>query len=187
MKRKGEKNYTPYVRLEWRLIDCMAFKVLSPAAVWLLVMLLRQFNAKEGGYSHIVLPFRQIQWKLCWRTFERARRELVVGGFIKVESEGGFEGKGGLFRIPAVYSLANGVEARCAALAKDETAGRSVWVRRGDKKCLEWYPFKKGSPESARNLERARAKLAEGALYQKRPRQNTHHISLHRTGKGKKG
>jgi len=155
----------------------MAFKVLSPAAVWFLVMLLRQFNARAGGYSHLVLPYRQVKWKLSWMVFQRARQELIDNGFIKLMDEGGFRTGGKSYRVPAIYALSNGVEARCAALAKDEAAGRCVGLKR------EWYPFKRSKPKSAENLERARAKLAEGKLFQKRPRHNKGNSTHGRKGR----
>ncbi len=152
-ERKGHEECNAYVRLDWKLIDSAAFKTLSVAAVWVYIMLLRQFHSSKGGYDHLVLPFADVRWKMTFPAFKRALGELEVGGFIKLVHKGGLKGLLGHFGGPSIYSAGKDTKLsekwrdRSSALFNDPAAGRMIRS--------QWYP-KKLPSESQKNAAKAR-------------------------------
>ena len=172
MRRKGEKpSFDPeraHVRIEHRVMQSMAYKMLSLKAAWLYGEILAQYR---GSYSRLILPYTHVKWRLSSSAFKKAVDELVgnekmPGGFLKVIKSGG------LFKGPTIYSVpdphqlfnSRDFKARCAALAKDETAGRSVWLFRPNekgevKRTSIWLPYpKQRSRRQQESLTLARTK-----------------------------
>jgi hypothetical protein len=139
----------------------MAFKTLSPNAVWLLVQLRR---AWRGTNERIELPFARVSWRLTFKAFDKARRELVEAGFVRIVEPGG------LFKHPAVYALVEGWRGEVAKrLAGEPGAGYLKNVRAKDGRFVSvWYPAKKLS-ESQENAARARAAKARKKTAKKKP------------------
>jgi hypothetical protein len=138
-------------------MDSMAFKTLSPNAVWLYIMLQRQYG--KDGMSALVLPFSRVSWKFTFYAFSKARAELVQAGFIRVVEPGG------LLRRPGIYALSDGWRERSKALADDPQAGRCVWRLNAltNKRESVWLPSRP-CPELAANAARARqAKVIKAA------------------------
>lgn len=131
----------------------MAFKTLSPVAVWLLVQLRR---AWRGSDLRIELPFSRVAWRLTFKAFDKARRELVAAGFVRIVDPGG------LLKRPGVYSLVDGWRREAAKrLAADTAAGYTRNIRlKGGGLMSVWYPKKKGIA-SAVNAAKARAAKAK--------------------------
>jgi len=150
VKKRGEKAPTRrYVALYHAEIDSMAFKTLSPAAVWLLVQIRR---AWRGSNDNIELPFSRVSWRLTYWTFDRARRELEEAGFLKIVDPGGRP------RRPARYAL---VESWCSEVAKrlanEDGAGYFRNIRTKDGRLVSvWYPARRRRT-SAENAATARA------------------------------
>jgi hypothetical protein len=160
-KAGDSENRPRYVKLEHPTIDSMAFKVLSPAAVWLYVLLQRQYG--KGGDQALVMPFSKVSWKLTFRQFDKARAELVKGGFIRVVDPGG------LLKRPGVYALTDGWRARSKRLADDPQAGSCVWRLSAltGKRENVWYPARPLS-ESQANAAKARAAKVKKAVQKRR-------------------
>ncbi len=152
-ERKGFEEPNYYVRLNWNLIDSSAFKTLSPTAVWVYVMLLRQFNSRKGGYGHLILPFRDVSWKITFAAFKKSLRELEAGGFTWLVRQGGLKGQLSGFGGPSVYAagreskLSEKWRDRSEALFNNPEAGKMIRGR--------WYPVKLLS-ESQINASKAR-------------------------------
>lgn len=136
MKKSRRDTYEPYVGLSWAIIDSAAFKSLSPAAVWLYVMLQRQFH-KRTGALHLVLPFSHVGFRLTWKTFSKSLKELVSMGFIT------FIEKGGLLRHPNVYALSDKWRDVSGKLTGNPAAGRVVWRWIRGERVSTWYPNRK--------------------------------------------
>jgi hypothetical protein len=151
MKKSRRDTYEPYVGLSWAIIDSAAFKSLSPAAVWLYIMLQRQFHKRDGAL-HLVLPFSHISFKLTWEGFRKAREELVQMGFIS------FVEKGGLLRHPNIYALSESWRTVSGKLTGNPAGGRIVWRWIRGERVSTWYPKKKsrGNTGSGLNTKKGR-------------------------------
>jgi hypothetical protein len=159
-KRPGAKAGDPegrprFVALYNAEVDSMAFKTLSPAAVWLLVQIRR---AWRGSNDKIVLPFSAVKWRLAYGTFDKARRELVEAGFIRIMDPGGLS-PGGL--NPTVYALVDGWREASKRLLDNLEALYEVKVplKTGGFMSV-WYP-KRPMSESQENLKKAAAAIAK--------------------------
>lgn len=170
MRKRKNERVDWHVRLDHSMMDSAAFKTLSPNAVWLFVQMLRQFNAPNGGYGHLILPFADVRFKMSHRTFKRAQAELVDGGFLWLVSEGGLKnllaGHGGA----AVYAAGQGTalgerwKERSAALVKDPRAGSMRTIRRiGDdgRPRQVWEPARVIVREASRENWRRASKALE--------------------------
>jgi len=150
--KAGDSESRPrYVALYHAEVDSMAFKTLSPNAVWLLVQLKR---AWRGSYENIMLPFAYVSWKLTFAAFSKARLELIEAGFLRVVKPGG------LYKNPAVYALTEGWRGEVAKrLADNPEAGYLRGQRTKDGVKSVWYPAKKrrASIENAAKARAARA------------------------------
>lgn len=154
MKKSRRDSHEPYVGLSWAIIDSAAFKSLSPAAVWLYIMLQRQFH-KQTGMLHLILPFRHVAFKLNIPSFMRAREELISMGFIAVIE------RGGLFRSPNIYALSDKWRHVSIKLTGDISSGFVVRRWEGGKLVSVWYPKKKarGKTGIKLNLRKVRRQL----------------------------
>ena len=153
--KKGDREPgRRFVALYHDEVDSMPFKTLSPAALWLLVQIRR---AWAGTNDNIKLPFARVSWRLCYSTFDRARRELVDAGFVRIIDPGG------LLKRPAIYALSEAWREKAKALAHDDAAGRFVNVRTKDGRLVSvWQPVKKrrASAENAALARQAKATKA---------------------------
>jgi hypothetical protein len=167
-KRKAgdSENRPRYVALFNDEIDSMAFKTLSPKAVWLLVQLRR---AWRGNSDKIGLSFAAVSWKLRFSAFDKARRELVEAGFLRVVDPGR-RSPGGL--NPAVYApFCEGWRGEVAErLAHDNQAGYVKEIRVKDKDgswrhISVWYPARPRSErqKAADNVRMAKMMKAKAA------------------------
>jgi len=139
----------------------MAFKTLSPAAVWLLIQMRR---AWRGNSDRIPLAFASVSWKLAFPAFDKARRELIEAGFLRVVNPGGLNE--GAKKNAAVYApFYEGWRGEVSKrLAKDPEAGYVKEIRVKDKDgswrgISVWYPARRPS-ESQENLKKAAAAIA---------------------------
>jgi len=98
MRSKSER-VEPYVMVELHQMESAAWTALSDRAVWLYLELRKQFKAKEGGYSHLILPYSEVRWRMSRTSICDGMAELCKFGFIKVVEAGG------LLRKPSVYAL----------------------------------------------------------------------------------
>jgi hypothetical protein len=156
-KRKAgdSEKRSPYVGLSNEQIDSMAFKTLSPNAVWLFVQIKRAWN---GDDQRIALPFARVSWKLTFKAFDEARRELVQAGFVRIVSPGGLN-EGGL-RNAAVYALSDGWRGEVAKrLAKEDGTWYTKNVRSRDGRLVSiYYPAR---PRSGRQKAADRARMVK--------------------------
>ena len=153
-RKAGDQEAKPrYIALYHDEVDSMAYKTLSPNAVWLLVQIRR---AWKGSNDRIELPFSRVSWRLKFGAFDKARTELVNAGFIRIVKQGG------LLKNPNVYALANGWRGEVAKrLANDPDAGYTRNIRTKDGLKSVWYPARRGRKARAtvKNLEKANAAL----------------------------
>jgi len=176
--KAGDTESRPrYVALFYSQIDSMAFKTLSPAAVWLLVQIKK---AWRGDDHNIELPFSSVEWKLTFAAFKKARHGLVEAGFIDIVNPGGRPKRGsvGIPRQTAIYSLSERWRDEVSKrLADDPQAGylRDIPLKAGGFMSV-WYPARKVS-ESQANAAKARAarerrkERIKGRKMKRRPRQ----------------
>lgn len=151
-KAGDSENKPRYVALYHSEMDSMAFKTLSPKAVWLLIQLRR---AWRGNSDKIELPFSAVKWKLRFSAFDKARRELVEAGFLRVINPGGVSPAG---KNPAIYApFYEGWRGEVSKrLADDPKAGYCKDVRLKDGRRISiWYPTRPRS-ESQKNADRVR-------------------------------
>jgi len=140
-----------YVALYMDELDSMAGKTLSPAALWLLVQIRK---AWRGDNHNLELPFARVSWKLAFKVFDRARRELVDAGFVDIVDPGGLSY--GAKKNPAMYALSDRWKEVSKKLMDDLDAMYEVRVplKAGGSMSV-WYPKRKRS-ESQQNADRAR-------------------------------
>jgi len=168
--KAGDKdNRERYVALYYDELESMAFKTLSPNAVWLLLQYRAQWN---GTFDRLVLPFGKVNWKLTFKAFDLARRELIDAGFLRVVETGGLYGK------PTIYALSDTWKTVTAMrLAADPDAGYLKNYRvKGKAGVLSvWYPAKKRT-SSAENWKKAALALVHKRQREKRtPKKNSKH------------
>lgn len=112
--KKGSESYEPYVKLDNSMTDSAAWTSLSDKAVWVYIELKKSFNYKKGGYSHLILPYSKVSWRMCNGTFSKKIKELINYGFIKIVEYGG------LPKRPTVYALSNGWENKSREIVDKE-------------------------------------------------------------------
>lgn len=151
--KAGSESSQPFIKVEWATMDNMAFKCLSPTAVWLWLQIRRQWRAEDGGDNGLKLPYALVSWKLNFRAFKLARQELLNFGFIRLIKQGG------LLRNPNVYAIREDWKEKCKELAHDDDAGYYVWRQntKTRKRYQVWYPKKRQRPKSRENAAIARA------------------------------
>jgi hypothetical protein len=97
--------------------ESMPFKILSTSAVWLLIHFRWAWWTGKNKNA-FALPFSRVSWKLTFKAFDKARRELVEAGFIRIVDPGG------LLKRPALYALSEGWRKEISKrLADDPGAG----------------------------------------------------------------
>lgn len=97
-KRSRDKSDEPYVKLDNSMTDCAAWTSLSFAAVWVYIELKKRFTF-DHGFSHLVMPYSEVSWKMHPKTYSNAIHELCDKGFIR------YVERGGLPRRPNVFAL----------------------------------------------------------------------------------
>jgi len=158
--RKGRHDVpiNSFVKIPHEWILSAAWKMLSPRAVWVLVMLIDGYqDARPGTY---ILPSGKISWSCRWDSLNKALDELTAAGFIVCIEHGG------LYRKPDVYRLSENWKNRSKAIMADDTQGKTQG------KFKEWVPVRpkrKLSQASLKNLKqnkgrRAKRKMIIGAL-----------------------
>lgn len=163
-KRPGAKAGDPegrprYVAMYYAEMDSMAGKTLSYAAFWLLAQIKK---AWRGDNLKIELPFLAVSWKMNFRIFNKARRELVDMGFVDIVNPGERSAGG---KNPAIYALSERWRGAVSKrLADDSQAGYLKNVRQKDGSFVStWYPAKKGKKAKANieNWKKAAAAMAK--------------------------
>lgn len=126
-KRDGRGN--PFVSLQWEMIDTAAFRNLSVSAVWVYVMMMRQWK-RDGkkGVVQLTLPVSHVRFRMGQRAFKAAVRELIDGGFIDLVEHGGLFGKA------ARYTTSERWRATSLELEADATKGQFVRAHNARKK-----------------------------------------------------
>lgn len=99
MKKSIKDGYSPYVQLNYELLDSAAWTALSYEAQWIYIELRKQFKLSKGGNSHLVLQYSVVSWRMSKNTFWKKIKELIEYGFLKVVEHGG------MFNNPTVYAL----------------------------------------------------------------------------------
>ncbi len=99
MGKSKSERVPPYIKLEHYQMNTAAWTALSDRAVWLYLELRKQFKPKEGGDSHLVLPYSEVRWRMSRTSFCDGMAELCKYGFTKVVEAGG------LLRRPSVYAI----------------------------------------------------------------------------------
>jgi len=99
-KRAGPDPAARFIRLDEDLLQSMAWKCLSPAAMFLFIELKRRWPGMEFGVR--TLPYSYVSWKLTHYKFKQARKELIDLGFLIMEKPGG------LMRQRCQYRLSEG-------------------------------------------------------------------------------
>lgn len=161
--KSGDTENTPrWARLLHDEMDSMAFKTLNPAAVWLLMQLRRAWTYK-GRDQKIELPFARVSWKLTFPVFDKARRELIEAGFIRIVDPGG------LLRRPTVYAMSEGWREISKDLARNPAAGylKNIRMEDGSLKSV-WYPTKKRQT-STENVAKAWVAIRQKKTGKKKP------------------
>ena len=102
LKKGVKKEYSPYVQLDYELLDSAAWTAMSYEAQWLYIELKKQFDYNNGGYSHLILPSSKVSWRMTPHTFWKKIAELIKYGFIKKVRHGG------LMKQPNIYALSEG-------------------------------------------------------------------------------
>jgi len=100
----GKRRNTPrFVRLEYRLIDSLAFNDLRPSSVIVLVSILRRYNGMNGDRADpIVCPYSAMKGTLARATIAKAIADLEAHSFITLVQ------RGGLYKQPNTYMLMEG-------------------------------------------------------------------------------
>jgi len=112
--RKGKKETSPFVKLDYDLLDSAAYTALSLEACWVYTELKKQFKYPQGGNDHLVLPYSKVLWRMSRQTFAKAIRALESYGFIRIVQ------KGGLYKRPNVYALSEGWKRRSIGIVDKE-------------------------------------------------------------------
>lgn len=112
--RKDKENIEPYVKLDNSMTNAAAWTSLSDKAIWVYIELRKQFKSKEGGNSHLVLPYSKVAWRMNKRTFIAKIQELIDYGFIKLVK------KGGLMKNPNVYATSERWKAKSMEIVDKE-------------------------------------------------------------------
>jgi len=102
MKKSKKDVYSPYVQLDYELLDSAAWTALSYEAQWLYTELKKQFQYNNGGYDHLILPSSKVSWRMSKNTYWKKIAELIEYRFIKYVQHGG------LMKQPSIYALSEG-------------------------------------------------------------------------------
>lgn len=86
---KGRRINGTFSALPHAVQDSPAFRHLSPAAVKLLIDILRQYNSKNNGDLNCAFSeMRDRGWRST-ATLNRAKQELIQAGLLQVTRQGG--------------------------------------------------------------------------------------------------
>jgi len=99
MARKGKESNIRYVKLDDDMTESAAWTALSDKAIWCYIELRKQFNFKNGGNNHLILPYSKVNWRMSKGTYSKVIRELIHYGFIKVIEKGGLMKKMNIFAL----------------------------------------------------------------------------------------
>jgi hypothetical protein len=173
--KAGDPEGRPrYVALYHAETDSMAFKVLSPAAVWLLVQIRR---AWRGSDLKIELPFAAVSWKLSFGAFKKARAELIEYGFVDLVNPGGLSVGGQ--KNPSTYALSQRWRQKDLLERLAETGYvKEVRMKEGTRSV--WYPARPLS-ESQENLKKALASIARKRSRRRPAREALEHPGIETT------
>ena len=118
MKKGVKEEYSPYVQLNYELLNAAAWTAMSYEAQWLYVDMKMQFNYNKGGYSHLVYPYSKAAWRMTSNTFWKKINELLEYRLIKKVKHGG------LMKQPNVYALSDGWKKKSQEIV--DTEGREA-------------------------------------------------------------
>lgn len=92
--RKGRsKSGPPFVRLPWFLLDCEAWRALTPAARAVYLEVARRYNGSNNGFLGLSVREAAERCRINKDTASRALEALRVAGFIECITPGGFSRK----------------------------------------------------------------------------------------------
>jgi len=100
MSRGKRRKCAPFIRLEHRLFDSLAFADLRPSSAEVYLSILRRHNGINGDKSDpIICPYRAMKGSSSPATIKKALDELEAHGFIAVVQ------RGGMYKQPNSYAL----------------------------------------------------------------------------------
>lgn len=112
-KRFKNDNNEPYVQLLNSMTRSAAWTSLSFTAVWVYIEMKKRFTY-EDGFSHLIMPYSAVKWKMSPHTYSKAIQELVHYEFIK------YVVHGGLPRRPNVFALTDAWKAKSREIVDKE-------------------------------------------------------------------